>query len=78
MASDKPKGLADIIFTMFGGVYRSTITELVNRGPDTMYAAFAVLINEARKRSGLTRVQSLAMIKVLKKVLDRVIEEEGG
>ena len=69
---------ADVIFMMFGKVYARAVQELSMRGPDAMYTAFAGVVNEGRKRSGLSPAQTLVMIKVLKKVLDRVIEQEGG
>lgn len=68
--------LTDVIFRLFGGLYEGVMKGLAKSAPNEIRAAFVILIEEARKRSGLPKEKTLMLIKTLRDVLDHIIANE--
>lgn len=76
MSSERAKAFTTGIFRLFGGVYEGAIKGLEQQAPEEIRKALALLISEARKRSGLTPEKSLRLIKYLRDVLTHIIDNE--
>lgn len=74
--SDKGKMLSSVVFKFFGGMYEAAMRGLATAAPSEVKQAFVILINEARARSGLPKEKTLAMLKLLREVLDHIIQNE--
>jgi hypothetical protein len=74
--SEASKNFVDLIFKLFGTAYRGGIQKLAEGTPETIRNAMVMLVNEGRKRSGLPAEKTLRILKVLRNVLDHVIEQE--
>lgn len=74
--SDKAKAFTSTIFGLFGGMYEGAIKGLAKQAPEDIKKLLAVLIEEARKKSGLPKERSLQLIKYLRDVLTHIIDNE--